>query len=174
MVLCSMWDQHMLAKRRPAHPADWSKERITAAFQKVFDLRNTDSSLPHCLVHGDAHCGNTFLDKGSPRFLDWQLVHLGPPFHDMAYFVIGAMTVEDRREHEMVVLKHYLASLEKLGGPRIPFDVALVEYCKYTLAGIGWILTPYSMRPQQRVFAMGERYSSAIVDHMAVELVESL
>lgn len=164
----------MLAEGRPPHPSDWSEQRIVAAFKKVFDARNTDSSLPHCLVHGDPHCGNTFLDHGAPRFLDWQLIHLGSPFHDIAYFVVGAMTVDDRRECEMVVLKHYLACLQKAGGPSIPFDVALNEYRKYMLSGIGWMLTPYSMQPQERVLTMGVRYSAAIVDHNVLQLVESM
>ena len=175
ITLCGMWKDMMLAEGRPPHPADWNEQRITAVFKKLFDTRNNNTSLPHCLLHGDPHVGNTYIDKnGAPGFLDWQLIHIGSPFHDVAYFVVGAMTVSDRKAHEMDILKHYLVSLEKLGGPVLGFEEARVEYRKYILAGIGWMLTPYGMQPKERVLAMSERYLSAIVDHQAVELIESL
>lgn len=171
--LVGMWQSTMVEAGRP-HPADWTEARLAAVYQKMFERRNRDLSLPHCLVHGDAHIGNTWLTDGeAPRFLDWQLIHIGSPFHDVAYFVVGSMSIEGRKEHELGILRYYLAKLGELGGPEVEWDLALSEYRKYALSGLGWYMTPAAMQSEERSRAMGERYVSAILDHKAVELVES-
>lgn len=171
LSLCGMWQPLVVGEKRPFFPSDWTEERITAAFQKHFQSRDPRFM---CLLHGDPHSGNTYIDQDKARFLDWQLIHVGSAFHDVAYFVVGALTVEDRRAHEIDILKTYLAALAELGGPRLALEDVMVEYRKSTLSGIGWMLTPYILQPEERVTAMSERYGSAIVDHAAIELVESL
>ncbi|KAM0255905.1 hypothetical protein ACHAQJ_005306 [Trichoderma viride] len=171
LSLCSWWQGLVIGEKRPHFPADWNEERITNAMKK--HLKNRDPRFS-CLVHGDPHAGNTFFIDGAPRFLDWQLIHVGSAFHDLAYFVVGALTVEDRKAHELSILQHYLDALAKFGGPTLQLDDVLIEYRKSLLSGIGWMLTPYKLQTMERVHAMSERYGSAIVDHKAIELVESL
>ena len=56
--------------------------------------------LGQTVMHGDPHVGNTFYERdGRPGFLDWQTTMIGPSTHDVVYFIVGAMTVEDRRAH---------------------------------------------------------------------------
>src|SRR3546814_7238951 len=56
---------------------------------------------PVTLLHGDAHVGNTYvLPDGSVGFLDWQVVRRGCWSQDVGYFLVGALTQDDRREHE--------------------------------------------------------------------------
>ncbi|KAI1398302.1 kinase-like domain-containing protein [Hypoxylon fuscum] len=161
--------------RRPA-VRDYltSQERVTAALKKHNATRNKPKF--RCLLHGDPHTGNTYLSKGAPRFCDWQVVQIGSAFHDIAYFVGGALSIEDRRAHEWEIVDHYLATLEKLGAPafsRKQEDV-LREYRKSFLSGVGWVLCPYSMQPEKQVHAMAARYVAALKDHKVLELVESL
>ncbi|OTB01023.1 hypothetical protein M426DRAFT_266659 [Hypoxylon sp. CI-4A] len=149
------------------------KKRVAAAFEKYFQTRNPKF---RCLVHGDAHIGNTYVVQGLPRFLDWQIIGLASPFQDVAYFVSGSLTVDDRRAHEMRILEHYLDALRGYGGPALSIrdEDVLVEYRKALITGHGWIMTPYEVQSEARVRAMSERYAAAIMDHKTIELLESL
>ncbi len=66
-------------------------------------------ATPWTVLHGDAHVGNLFLDgAGRPGFLDWQLVHRGPWFLDVGYHLASTMPADDRRRHEIDLLRHHL------------------------------------------------------------------
>ncbi|KAI1644143.1 uncharacterized protein F4817DRAFT_367869 [Daldinia loculata] len=144
-----------------------------AVLEKYFTSRNPKFQ---CLVHGDAHIGNTFLIKGEPRFLDWQAVHISSAFHDVSYFIASSLTVEDRREHEMRILNHYLDELNIYGGASLSSqdEDLMVEYRKSMLAGLVWLLTPYELQKEERIRAMIERQATALIDHRVIELIESL
>lgn len=173
--LTHMWDAVVLGADRPPFPdVIKNQERTVAAMKKHYATKNPKFV---CLLHGDPHTGNTYLDAdGNPRFLDWQTLHIGCAFHDLSYFVVGALSVEDRRAHEMEVLAHYLAAVARFGGPTFSNtdEDVVKEYKKSAMAGMGWVLTPYQMQRKERVIAMCERYCAAIVDHKAIEIVESL
>ncbi|KAH7126519.1 kinase-like domain-containing protein [Dactylonectria estremocensis] len=173
--LTMMWDDQVLGADRPPFPdAIKNRERTVAAMKKHYLTKNPKFI---CLLHGDPHTGNTYIDRaGNPHFLDWQTLHIGSAFHDFAYFVVGALSIEDRRTHEVSILNHYLETLARFGGPSFTSqdEDVIQEYHKSTTAGLGWVLTPYDMQPKERVIAMCERYCAAIVDHKAIELVESL
>jgi aminoglycoside phosphotransferase (APT) family kinase protein len=130
-----------------------------------------------CLVHGDPHSGNTYL-KGSDdvRFMDWQIIHVGTAFHDLAYFLVSTLTVEERRTHEVAVLDRYLEALACHGGPTLTREDSelMIEYRKAMLTGLGWVLTLHSMQAKARVAAMVERYAATIVDHKTIELLTEI
>ncbi|CAF3518259.1 unnamed protein product [Fusarium graminearum] len=175
MGLTEMWDDQILGADRPPCPdvIKKSQERTVSAIKKHFATKNPKFI---CLIHGDPHTGNTYSNKaGNPRFLDWQTFHIGSPFHDLTYFIVGALSVEGRRTHEMTIVDHYLDTLARFGGPSLSTkdDEVMREYSKSMMSGMGWILTPYTFQPKERVFAMCERYGAAIVDHKAIEIAES-
>jgi hypothetical protein len=149
------------------------QQRITAVLKKHYALRNPRF---RCLLHGDSHTGNTYLVNGAPRFLDWQMIHIGSAFHDLAYFIGAALTVEDRRAKEWDIVEHYLRTLEKFGVEtlRISDEEVANEYRKSFLAGVGWIMCPYEMQVKERVYPMALRYATALDDHKVLELVEGL
>ncbi|KAI1465581.1 kinase-like domain-containing protein [Daldinia caldariorum] len=174
LVLMQTFDEVVNGPDRPVvHGYLKDQKRVTEALKKHYALRNPKF---RCLLHGDPHTGNTYLENGAPRFLDWQMIHIGSAFHDVAYFIGGALSIEDRRTHEYEILDHYLATLEKLGGPKFSRkeEDVLQEYRKSFLAGIGWIMCPYEMQLKDCVDAMARRYSAALDDHKTLELVESL
>ncbi|OTA55216.1 hypothetical protein K449DRAFT_388225 [Hypoxylon sp. EC38] len=173
-ALCNRWDDLVHAPHRPPIPEVLNDEkRIRAALAKHYGSRNPKF---RCLTHGDTHIGNTYLMKGEPRFLDWQSIQVASAFHDVAYFITGSLTVEDRRAHEMRILQHYLDALARFGGPSFSNkdEDVLVEYRKSMIAGYGWILAPYELQSEARVRAMCERHCAAMVDHKTVQLIESL
>ncbi|KAI2626746.1 kinase-like domain-containing protein [Hypoxylon sp. NC1633] len=173
--LTGNWEQVVLGPGRPPVPNILkNKERTVAAMKKHFATKNPKFL---CLIHGDPHPGNTFTDQdGKPSFLDWQTVHIGSAFHDLAYFVVGAFSIDDRRKHELSILSHYLEKLAQFGGPNLTTndEEVMVEYRKSMMAGMGWILTPYEMHRKEKVLSMVERYSAAFEDHKVITLVESL
>ena len=68
---------------------------------------------PTTLLHGDAHIGNTYVLPGDRvGFLDWQVVRRGEWSQDVGYFIAGALTEADRREHEKSLLAEYRDALE--------------------------------------------------------------
>ncbi len=76
---------------------------------------------PRCLVHGDAHQGNSFLRADGQRiWVDWQLVRRGSPWRDVSYFMIGALTVEERRANDRDLLAHYRQRLLATGTEAVP------------------------------------------------------
>ncbi|KAI8949503.1 kinase-like domain-containing protein [Xylaria longipes] len=160
--------------RPPVRPYLRDQERVTNVLKKHYRSRNPKFQ---CLLHGDAHLGNTYLEDGAPRFLDWQMIHIGSAFHDVSYFIAGALTIEDRRAHEWEIVAHYLATLKKFGvreNLKVTDEDLRNEYRKSFLAGIGWIMCPYEMQPKDCVHAMAVRYATALDDHKVLMLVESL
>jgi hypothetical protein len=172
--LMQTYEQVVRSSGRPAIPEHLKdQDRMTNVLKKHYRSRNPKFQ---CLLHGDAHVSNTYLVNGAPRFLDWQMIHIGSAFHDVAYFIGGALDVETRRTHELHILEHYLRFLEKLGGPvlSVEDEDVMIEYKKSFLAGVGPIMCPYEMQPKEWVFPMAERYAAALDDHKVLDLVQSL
>jgi hypothetical protein len=164
------WKQTFNAAGAPARGRETDdRERVVRAIRKLWEL---DDSGPLTLAHGDAHLGNAYVDgQGRPGFLDWQCVCLGPALWDVAYFIGGALSCEDRRAHERRLLEHYLDALAAGGGPRIGFDEAWRSYVHHIVHGFHWAVTPPVMQSPENVAAMAARYVAAIDDHDAVTAV---
>lgn len=167
------WDARFAEGARPPVPDYMTdRERMTAAFERLWMRPDTKFS---CVVHGDAHIGNTFITAaGEPGFIDWQGLHTCSAFHDVAYFVIGALDIEDRRQHEESIVSHYLATLSSRGGPELQWAEIWDDYRKHVLHGFVWSLSDPQMQPKEYVYAMTKRYVAAIEDHKSLELVESM
>ncbi|GLK88679.1 phosphotransferase [Pseudomonas turukhanskensis] len=90
-------------------------ELFSHAFDELaaFELEQTS---PSCVIHGDSHQGNSFLRADGQRiWLDWQLARRGRPWRDIAYFMIGALTVEERRAEAQRLVQVYREKLVSLG-----------------------------------------------------------
>jgi hypothetical protein len=163
------WEQHYAQDWAPVLPADQRDQARTRA--AVEALYAANDAGPLCFVHGDAHLGNTYrLADGALEFLDWQAINLGSWAYDVAYFVAGALTVEDRRAHERDLLGHYLGALAGLGGPALDPDEAFREYRLNCLHGFLWTTTPAAMQPPENTVAMSGRHTAAITDHDSIAL----
>ncbi|MGE2691431.1 phosphotransferase family protein [Mycolicibacterium pulveris] len=65
----------------------------TATFEWAFRWlsRNRPAPTPQVLVHGDFRMGNLIVDdNGLAAVLDWELVHVGEIYEDLAWFCIRA------------------------------------------------------------------------------------
>lgn len=198
MMSPESWDARFAdpAVRPPIPETFWGdRPRIVKCLETLW--ATTDGKMV-CMVHGDTQVGNTFIDtNGQPGFLDWQCIHVNSAAHDVTYFMTGALTVQDRRDHERELYGFYLSELHRVGGPQ--FDVEEVwdvshsiilntiqifsrivmlnfyqEYRKYQMQGFAWALAGPMMQPKEIVDAISERHCTAILDHQSIELLESL
>jgi hypothetical protein len=151
---------------------DWFAQDPDKLRTAWLQLRDHDLALPgpRCLVHGDAHLGNTYgLADGGRLFLDWQIVRKGHPFRDYSYFAIGSITVEDRRAAERDLLRHYLTALASYG-VEIAFEVAWQHYRRWVIWGL--IAWQSNINPQQDTMASLERFCAAAKDLKIHELYD--
>jgi hypothetical protein len=112
-----------------------------------------------CLVHGDAHIGNAYLEPdGRVGFVDWQTVALGPWVHDVNYFLVSALDVPDRRAHERDLLGHYLKALAAFGVCAPGLDEAWSGF-------LCWLCNPDVWQPAEVNTATYARFGTAMIDH---------
>ena len=98
------------------------------------------------VAHGDAHVGNTFLDRdGRPGLLDWQVTQYGPWGIDVGYHIASALEPDVRAANERDLLRHYLGALTAAGVSDAPsFDDAWDEYrCGLVHGFFLWAITMY-------------------------------
>ena len=126
------------------------------------------SREPMTLLHGDAHIGNTYvLPDGTVGFLDWQVAHRGGWSQDVGYFLVAALTVEDRREHENGLIEEYLAALEVPARDRPSTEEARLRYRASAAYGLAIWLSTLGTDGWQRpevCLALAERYAAAFVE----------
>ncbi|SEO55063.1 phosphotransferase [Trujillonella endophytica] len=98
-------------------------ERLIEAYTVV--ANNAATASPWAVIHGDAHVGNVFVDgEGRSCLVDWQLVQRGPWYVDVGYHIASTLPIEQRREHERDLLRHYLDRLAAGGVDRPDEDEA--------------------------------------------------
>jgi hypothetical protein len=130
-----------------------------------------ETAEPRCLLHGDAHVGNLYLDAAQrPSLVDWQLVQSGPWYLDVGYHIGCTLNPEERRRAEEDLLAHYL--------DRLRFETADVPSWDEARRGVGmglvygfflWSITLKVAPPITT--AMLERLGSAVADHEAFDSV---
>lgn len=126
---------------------------------------------PRCLVHGDAHLGNSFgFADGRRLFLDWQIVRKGRPWRDYSYFAAGSIPIEERRRAERDLLAHYLSQLAAYG-IEVPFAQAWEDYRRWLIWGlVSW---QSNINPKEDTMATLERFCAAAKD-LKVEALYAL
>jgi hypothetical protein len=137
------------------------RDRIAALTQR---LLSEDRARYTSLVHGDAHLGNVCILPGENAcFIDWQTAMLGFWAHDVAYFLAGALTIDDRRAHERNLIGHYVAELNAAGG-QLEEAEAWWEYRKHALYALCWVGCPPEWVPEEMNCLYTERAVAAITD----------
>jgi hypothetical protein len=120
------------------------------------------------LLHADPHIGNTYVLPGDRiGFLDWQVCRRGSWAQDLAYFLVSALTVADRRSFEARLLDSYRDALTVPAGDRPrPDEIRLRYACAHPYGLAVWLATHQSDRAQRSDVcrALIERYSRAFLD----------
>jgi aminoglycoside phosphotransferase (APT) family kinase protein len=134
-------------------------ERVREAMLRTGDAEKT------CVVHGDTHSGNAYLDRsGRACWLDWQVVHVGHWGTDVSYHIATSLDIEDRRAHEAELLRHYLDELSVAGAEPPAWEDAWEQYTLLFPYGYFlWAITRISSRAVVLVHI--PRIGAAISDH---------
>lgn len=139
---------------------DPSRLRKAGDALRAYESRNKG---PRCLLHGDAHLGNScVLPNGKRVWFDWQIVRKGLPWRDLTYFMIGSLTIEDRRKGERDLLRHYLDHFTANGGPRFTFDEVWSEYRRMVIWGL--VAWQSNISPGEKTMPPLERFCTAAKD----------
>jgi hypothetical protein len=139
---------------------------------RTLDLQFRKGFLPKAgpltLLHGDPHPGNTYsLPGGKTGFYDWQLIRQGDFSHDLSYFLIGSLTVKERRDHEGDLIACYLAALGEELADRPTLAETLDRYRAAPSFGLAtWLhtLSAGTFQEEDDCMAMIERFAAAYED----------
>lgn len=128
-------------------------------------MRRTAAVPPTCVLHGDTHSGNAYLDaEGRVGWLDWQITQRGHWSIDVSYHLGTVLDVATRREHEADLLRHYLDALAAHGVDAPAFDDAWERYTLgFTWGYFLWVITRISSRAV--VLLHIPRLGAALTDH---------
>jgi aminoglycoside phosphotransferase (APT) family kinase protein len=133
---------------------------------------------PVTLLHGDPHIGNTYvLPDDDVGFLDWQVVRRGNWSQDVGYFLVSALTVEDRRRREAELIEVYRKALDLPDRERPSAQEAWLRYRASPAYGLGvWLATLGTDAAQRRevCLALSERYAAAFVELETTDALSSL
>ncbi len=134
-------------------------ERIKAAMQKVSSPERV------CVVHGDPHSLNIYLDReGRPGLLDWQMVHTGHWATDVSYHIATAFDVEARRRNEESLLRCYLDELARHGQEPPSWEEAWDQYTlRFAYGYYYWCLA--QVTPRADIVEHIPRLGAALHDH---------
>jgi aminoglycoside phosphotransferase (APT) family kinase protein len=138
-------------------------QRFVRAYKALNRFEQSQTG-PRCIVHGDCHLGNSYLRANGERvWLDWQLVRKGRPWRDLTYFMIGSLTIEERRQSERALHKHYRDALVATGAQGVlDLDGIFEQYRRWIIYGQqAWIANmdewgQNGLPMNQRFFTAGE------------------
>lgn len=153
-------------------------EKFHDALPKLLDRL---AAHPVTITHGDYRLDNLFFatpEGGDPlAVVDWQIIALGCGPFDVAYFMAGAVSPEDRRAMEMDLLHMYHGILLERGVKNYSFDQCLLDYrtaalfCwQYAVLILG-SLDASNERGLELFSTILDRFVAIIVDLKAGELL---
>ena len=140
--------------------------------QNLFNALQVHAQYPvTCLLHGDPHTGNVYLNRdGRPCFFDWEVVQTGNWAQDVAYHLATVLAIEDRRAHEEKLVHHYLTELASLGAPAPDFESGWELYRRsFSYGYLLWVIT--MIRGRDEVLAHMPRLAAALSDHDTYRLL---
>ena len=164
------WDKRLANGHMDDLPDDL-KDRLLVK-QALVNLYQLEDGGPKCLVHGDPHLGNMYIDAdGRTGIYDWG-GSIGRWAHDVNYAIVGSLTVEDRRAHETAILRHYLERLAAEGGPEIGWDDAWLSWRRQTIHGLLFMMCSPRQQPDDLIALQTERFGAAAQDHEMLDALE--
>lgn len=132
---------------------------------------------PLCLNHGDAHPGNTYIDRdGVFGFFDWQIPDMRTWAREVSYFLGSNLTIVDRRSSERDLLVEYLERLSANGVDAPSFATAWLDYRRWMIRPLTvWISNrDGDYQPAEVNVTNTERAGAAFMDLDCFEAIDGL
>lgn len=132
-------------------------------------------TLPPCVLHGDVHLGNLYIEPdGTPGFYD-TLASYGPGMLEVSYHISASVDIADRAGWESALVQVYLDALAHHGATPPPFDEAMRHYAIFLIYGLFiWQTTESHFQPEAVNTANNARMSAALLDHDVMGLLRTL
>ncbi len=146
-------------------------DRLVDAYRSLIALTAAETKTkPWCVIHGDAHVGNLFVDADwTASLVDWQLVQRGRWYLDVGYHIASTLTVAERRRTERDLLSHYLDALASHGVTTPPWDEAWRAIAFGMMHGLFlWGIT--TKQPPDVIATLLHRLGTAVDDHDALSV----
>jgi hypothetical protein len=167
------WERFVAAPRGAAtsvrfHDRNWMIDSWTR-------VTRYGQSLPSCVLHGDVHLGNLYIDAdGGPGFLD-TLASRGPAMLEVSYHISASVDTADRPGWEGPLVSHYLDELRRRGPEPPLFDQAMRQYAIFLLYGFFiWMTTESHYQAEAVNTANAARVSAAMIDHDTMGLISGI
>jgi hypothetical protein len=164
------WAHFMRSPRGAAvsvrlHDRDWMR----GALDK---LEQYHKQFPPCIIHGDTHLGNLYLEKdGTPGFLDAQICR-APWQMEVNYHLIVACDIADRRLWEPALIARYLEALKRHGVDAPCFEAAWEAYRRETAYGYFiFVINENFFQTESVNTAEAARFGAAALDHGTIGLL---
>ncbi len=147
------------------HDGEWMR----SAMVRLGEIEKTG---PLCLIHGDTHLGNLYVEAdGTPGFFDSQPARASP-FMEVAYHITSALDLADRRCWEEGLLQHYLDALSVLGVDVPGWEQAWLQYRQLITYGLFIFLINETRFQTEAVnTAYAARFGAAMLDHDVMNLL---
>jgi len=135
---------------------------------------------PWTVQHADYRLDNLLFatpDGGPPlAVVDWQTVTLGPGVADLSYFLGAGPSVDDRRRHEVDLVRRYHDALVAAGVRHYSFDDCFTDYRRYAYAGYimavgASMMVERTPRGDEMFLTMARRHAAQIIDLSSHELI---
>lgn len=152
-------------------------DRLVAAFGN-----QGRQHAPQCLAHNDYRLDNMMYGTPAGGYpltvLDWQSLSFGCGASDVAYFLAGSLSREDRRKHEKDLLEEYRQHLLRLGVPsydpkHLWEDYASHAFTLFTTAFFASMIVIQTPRGDDMFFRMLRGATDQILDLDSLSYIEA-
>ena len=130
-------------------------------------------TLPNCVLHGDTHLGNSFVEPdGAPGFLDSQ-VRRDPPYFDVSYTITCGLDSYTRRRWERQLVGHYVAEMGRRG-VHLDMDETMRQYAYSLHTGfMVFIINDLAFQTAAFNTAHVSRFVNAMMDNDTKGLIDA-
>lgn len=159
-------------------------KQVVERFLASFDLWKVQRREPFGLAHEDYRLDNMlWAPEGSTgrqlAVVDWATHTWGPLTSDLAYFIGGNLTREQRREHEEYLVRLYHHELTSLGVTGWSFEECWDSYRRMAFTGVLMAVgAPNVIEPTPRAedmfMLMLARHCDQVLDLDAIALLDEL
>jgi hypothetical protein len=163
--------QHYVTSPRGAAVSQRLHDRaaVRHALRRIGEIEATE---PLCLIHGDTHLGNLYIEAdGTPGFFDAQVSRA--PWHlEVSYHITCALDIPDRKAWEQALLVHYLEALKIHGIDAPSYESAWLCYRRSLAYGYFIFLINETRFQTEAVnTAYAARFGAALLDHGTLDLL---